>query len=81
MKTPRLRKTDALLAALVITCLAIGLLAGLWFAGGSSAPALPTQHISGLFIDLNGDGAIDYLFTGEAIFNVPPLSPTPPAAP
>lgn len=74
------RKTDLLLAALVIVSLAIGAMAGWWFSGGSM-PTLPTQHISGLFIDVNGDNLPDYIWSAEVIFNPGPLSPTPPAGP
>jgi hypothetical protein len=80
MKRLQLRKFDMLLLALVIVSLAIGVLAGLWIAG-SSAPVLPTQHISGLFLDVNGDGLPDYIWSGEVIFNPGPLSPTQPIAP
>lgn len=76
MNFPRFRKIDILLVCLVLTSLVIGAMAGLWFAGGS-APILPTQHISGLFLDVNGDNLPDYIWSAEVIFNPGPLSVTP----
>ncbi len=50
MNTPRLRKFDELLIALLVVSLAIGALAGWWLSNGGT-PTLYTQYISGLFID------------------------------
>jgi hypothetical protein len=52
MNTPRLRKFDVPLIALEVVSLAIGALAG-WCLSNGGTPTLPTQHISGLFIDAN----------------------------
>ena len=74
-----LRKTDALLAALVLISLAIGAMAGWWISSGNT-PVLPVQHIGNAFIDMNADGLPDFVLNAEVILNPgSPLAPTSPA--
>jgi hypothetical protein len=76
MKRPQLSKTDAMLAGLILVSILIGAVLGSWFMS-SSAPALPVQPVGPTFVDLNGDGRVDFLSEGWAVFNLPDM-PTPP---
>jgi hypothetical protein len=38
---------------------------------------LAGTEVTNVFVDVNGDGAVDLLVSGEVVFNTTPLAPTP----
>lgn len=67
-----------LIALLVILVCAVFMVAyGLWAMGIIGAQAAAGEHVQNVFVDVNGDGQLDLLLTGEVIYNSP-LSPSLP---
>lgn len=61
-----------LIALLVILIAALFVAAyGLWAMGIIGAQAAAGEPVQNVFVDVNGDGALDLLLTGEVIYNVP----------
>ena len=69
----------AMLAGLILVSIIIGAGLGTWLAGGNNSSTLPVQPVHGIFLDVDGDGMIDYLAFGEVVFQRPFLAPTPSA--
>ncbi len=69
-------KFYALLAGLVMVSILIGAGMGAWYTS-DSAPTLPAQPVHGIFLDVDGDGMVDYLAFGEVVFQRPFSAPTP----
>jgi predicted nicotinamide N-methyase len=80
------RKTKILLAVMVgLTVIALGVatdkLQGLvsdFNVLADEVNGMEIRNIHNQFIDLNGDGKLDLLLSGEAIYNTTPLSDTMP---
>ena len=57
------------LGLIFIVCLAM---IGVWIldvSGASGGTTMNTQNITGVFIDINGDGLVDYVTSAEVIIN------------
>lgn len=61
-----------LIALLVILIAALFVAAyGLWAMGIIGAQAAAGELVQNVFVDINGDGQLDLLLTGEVIYNSP----------
>ena len=58
-----------IMGLIVIVCL---VMFGFWLMdanGASGGTTMSTQNITGVFIDINGDGLVDYVTNAEVIIN------------
>jgi len=71
--TPNVRTSLAKKAIVPFLCLVVGgaiaLGAGYWYF------AIPATHVSNVFLDVNLDGKMDLLVSGEVVFDQGPLGP------
>src|SRR3990167_9660855 len=69
--TPNIRISLAKKAIVPFLCLIVGgaiaLGVGYWYL------AIPANHVENVFVDVNGDGQLDLLVTGEVVYNKGPL--------
>jgi len=73
------RSTIITVVIVVLVAFAAGLAFGL--SPALKAEAANTTNVSYLWVDLNGDGQVDLLVSGEVVFNTGFLALTPTAEP
>lgn len=68
-----------LLIGIILGTAIVFSLLGIWVGTDlSQSPKLDSVVVHNLFADVDGDGDLDMIVTGEVIFNVPPTSPAQP---
>lgn len=78
METPK--KGLGLKNGLIIICVGLLLIGALaYFLNGYAlgSTELPTKHYEGFFVDINGDGLLDYVKSAEIIVNTGGQVPLP----
>ena len=64
---PKDKEQTVLIGALVVVIILIVIVAGIMISALSDSPK--TEIVGNRFIDINGDGLIDYMYKAEVIIN------------
>jgi uncharacterized membrane protein len=72
-----MKKLYIFVALVVIAALLIGVLVGAYLKPIQPAQASEAQYINGYFVDLNGDGILDYVVDAHIVIMGQPTPETP----